>query len=99
MFWRTDHKDSCLQRRAALLPSGVIDVEPRDGFQEKFIYTSNREEAGSYVVSSHCWGQGADRVPTALNLISGMHEVKLTEIPCTVKDAISVTKGIGSTYV
>ncbi|PMD57449.1 uncharacterized protein K444DRAFT_535357, partial [Hyaloscypha bicolor E] len=32
---------------------------------------------------------------TAINLTSGVRELKYTELPCTVKDAISVTRGMG----
>ena len=94
-----NHQDSCPRKRAALLPSRVIDVGPEDGSREPFIYTSNRGEAGSYLALSHCWGQSAGYVTTALNLTSGMRELKLTELPCTIRDAISVTRSMGFKYL
>lgn len=66
-----------------ILPSRVINVGPGDSSQEPFIYTSNRGEVGSYLALSHCWGQSAGYVTTAMNLASGASELKLNELPFT----------------
>ena len=71
------------------LPSRIIDVGPADGSQAPRIYISKKSEVGSWLILSHCWGQGRRYVTNTSNLASGVRSLPYDELPSVFKDAIT----------
>jgi hypothetical protein len=94
-----NHKDSCPQKRTALLPSRVIDVGPADGSQSPHIHISKKGEIGNWLILSHCWGQCRRYVTNTSNFASGLRSLSYDELPPTFKDAITVTRNMDFRYL
>jgi hypothetical protein len=99
----TKHKNSCPHKKATL-PTRVIDVGPRDGSSQPFLYIPQRHDpqsAGLWVSLSHCWGTAVKYTTTVNNLQNRTHTTSLQDplLPRTFCDAIIVTRNLGFRYL
>lgn len=92
------------------LPSRLIDVGPRDGSQEPFLFTTGPSDTGLYACLSHRWG-GAKVLQTIMGDPPGTPNGRIgtfskfqsaipTEtMPKTFQDAVQVTRRFGFRYI
>lgn len=94
-----NHKNFCPSKRAALLPSRVIDVGSGNDPGLPHLHISKEGEMGNWATLSHCWGQISSHVTNVSNLDCRVHSISMQELPLTLKDAIEVTRRMGLKYL
>ncbi|KAK5652173.1 hypothetical protein OQA88_10816 [Cercophora sp. LCS_1] len=81
------------------LPKRVLDVGgPTDG-GDIYLRPSLPSENGQYVALSHCWGDLPLAQTSATNLKERMAGIKLTSLPKSFQDAVTLTRSIGIRYL
>ncbi|TVY83335.1 hypothetical protein LSUE1_G002078 [Lachnellula suecica] len=87
--------DKC-PKQISPLPSRVIDVGNDE--TNPFVYIS-KGESGSWLALSHCWGLKQTFTAT-LNTIDALsHQILLSDLPETFKDAIFICRRLGFQYI
>ncbi|KAL3420394.1 heterokaryon incompatibility protein [Phlyctema vagabunda] len=102
-------QDCCKKHDAALcppaidhqLPTRVIDVGSKDGFEDPKLILSSAGQKGQYVALSHCWGsiKGIRLVTTGFNLKSHQTSIPIITMPANFRDAVIVTRKLGFRYL
>ncbi|TGO43254.1 hypothetical protein BHYA_0002g00590 [Botrytis hyacinthi] len=94
-----NHKTVCPSKRAALLPSRVIDVGSGNDRDIPHLHISKEGEMGNWATLSHCWGKISSHVTNVTNLDCRVISISIQELPPTLKDAIEVTRRMGLKYL
>jgi hypothetical protein len=79
------------------LPTRVINVG--DGHQNPFLYLVSKEEMGSWVSLSYCWGGDSDFVLTKSTFRTLVDSPDLHNFPQTIQDAIIITRNLGMQFL
>ncbi|KAM0186565.1 hypothetical protein ACHAPI_011645 [Fusarium lateritium] len=77
------------------IPTRLVDVGTLESSTVHLIETGNGFHA-PYLTLSHCWGQNANIIRRTAG---GNLEIPLKKLPRTFKDAITVTRRLGFTYL
>jgi Heterokaryon incompatibility protein (HET) len=79
-------------------PNRLVYVGPADGSENpRLVLTQGIED--SWVALSYCWGGESDFVLSQTTLKSLMDGMPLTLFPATIRDAITITRGLGVRYL
>lgn len=90
----------CQRNVKTPLPTRVIDVGPSDGSEEPRLYVSpGHSRSRDYVVLTHCWGQSERLVTTHKNLKKHQRAIPMSDLPATIRDAITIVRMIGEKYL
>jgi len=84
-----------------LLPTRVIDVGPKDGSQNPFLFVSSGQ-AGRYIALSHCWGTNAGTKPPVTEqatISSHQTGIPMSDLPKTFSEAVIVVRELGYRYL
>ncbi|RGP78690.1 heterokaryon incompatibility [Fusarium longipes] len=83
-----------------ILPTRVLDVTSGtlDNPRVKLIET-NRVKQGTYCALSYCWGKSRCVTTTKANLANHKHDIPLSTLPRTIRDAVLATRGLGIDYL
>lgn len=104
------HKNCQYWSESLSLPSRLIDVGPRDGSQEPFLFTTGPSDTGLYACLSHRWG-GAKVLQTVMGDPPGtpngrtgtfskfQSAIPMESMPKTFRDAVQVTRWFGFRYI
>ncbi|KAH8820660.1 heterokaryon incompatibility protein-domain-containing protein [Xylogone sp. PMI_703] len=94
----------CHSESTSVLPTRVIDVG--EGTNSDFVrlYCSKKDEEGSYVALSHCWGEFTEEQRKLFctfksNFDDRVQGFKISTIPKSFQDAIQVTRELGQRYI
>ena len=81
----------------SLLPCRVIDV--RSPGQNPSLHISHKNETGTYLALSYCWG-GPQRVMlTRTSQATMQREISFVSLPKTVREAIAVCRALNYQYI
>lgn len=95
-----------------MLPSRVIDVGPADGSRHPYLYVPSESSnyaklpdvSQRYIALSYCWGShlwaGKDpQITTTSSLEARKREIRMTDLPQTIRDAVVITRRLGIRYL
>ena len=101
-----EHKGyGCHSESTNLLPTRVIDVGEGGAYSDfVHLYCSNKDEAGSYVALSHCWGKFTEEQREGFctfrrNFNDRVRGIETSTLPKSFCDAIRVTRELGQRYI
>ncbi|RYP65127.1 hypothetical protein DL769_006406 [Monosporascus sp. CRB-8-3] len=80
------------------LPTRVVDVGPADGSASPRLLTT-RGQRGKYLALSYCWGMVPFFATTSVNKVDLESLIPLEKLPCTVRDAVILTRRLGFRYL
>jgi hypothetical protein len=78
-----------------VMPKRLLKVEPNN----EIVYLSELTQTREYALLSYCWGGDQSTKTTMTNLTSHKQGIRIETLPCTIRDAIQVTKDIGLEYL
>ena len=87
--------EECKRESPTALPSRVLDVSDN---QIK-LHVSSPGETSEYIALSYCWGGDQTTKTTVANLSPRIKEIALSDLPQSLKDAVTVTRGLGIQYL
>ncbi|KAH7262899.1 heterokaryon incompatibility protein-domain-containing protein [Fusarium tricinctum] len=86
---------ACREKFTKHIPTRLVDVGTADSSTVHLIETGTGFHA-PYLTLSHCWGRNANIIRRTAG---GNLEIPLKQLPRTFKDAITVTRRLGFTYL
>jgi hypothetical protein len=57
------------------------------------------EESGAYIALSYCWGGPQSAITTSTNIEARTRAIPLTELPRTIREAVTVTRSLRIRYL
>ncbi|KAH7083079.1 heterokaryon incompatibility protein-domain-containing protein, partial [Paraphoma chrysanthemicola] len=103
---------NCSTASSNMLPSRVIDVGPANGSRHPYLYVPSESSnyaklpdvSQRYIALSYCWGShlwaGKDpQITTASSLEARKREIRMTDLPQTIRDAVLITRRLGIRYL
>jgi hypothetical protein len=95
----THHSSTCPSDLDVLLPPRVIDVNSIKNSERLSLHISASEERGSYTALSYCWGEPPHSFFTTRSTLQDPSKLDWGQLPATIKDAVTVTRGLGIRYL
>ncbi len=93
-----DHHDTCLKPKKTRLPTRVIDCQAPT--ESRLVLTADLEDGFvPYVALSYVWGKDSTHCTRLANYEAYQAKIELGIIPQTIRDAITVTHGLGMRYI
>lgn len=94
----------CHSEHTSVLPTRVIDVGEGAYSDSVRLYCSKKDEEGSYVALSHCWGKFTDEQRERFctfkrNINDRVRGIETSTLPKSFRDAIRVTRELGQRYI
>ncbi|KAL3423937.1 hypothetical protein PVAG01_05684 [Phlyctema vagabunda] len=98
-FWFDDcvNNHGCLCDKDTILPKRVLDLNNLAKGYTRLIESDG--QTGRYATLSHRWGQQKFLRTLKSNIEEHKHEIALISLPKSFQDAMSVTKGLGISYL
>lgn len=94
-----NHHGNCLSRHVPSLPTRVINVGDKPGYQDVHLEVPKRGLKGEYVALSHCWGGDIELKLGMKNLEDFKGRIPFDDLSANFKDAIKVTRELGIRYL
>ena len=88
----------CRRPTAPALPTRVLDIGLPDGSSDPFLFVSSGQ-CGIYATLSHCWGSSERLITTKSNLADFQHQIPLSAMAATFRDAILIARGLAIRYL
>ena len=80
-------------------PSRLIDIGKTDSANVRLIESSADPPSGEYATLSHCWGSARYLQLNSANLRGLKHQIAISDLPLTFKEAFAVTRRLGIRYI
>ncbi|KXX81980.1 hypothetical protein MMYC01_201473 [Madurella mycetomatis] len=96
----TSKHTECGRNADSRLPTRVIAVGLGDK-KDPYLYETQRNETGRYIVLSHCWGPPEHRPPrtTNANLSQRKLSIPVKDLPPTFSDAVQLSRALEISYL
>ncbi|KPM44510.1 hypothetical protein AK830_g2023 [Neonectria ditissima] len=85
----------CRGSNRGYMPTRVLKIE---GDKVNLMETEGNQE-GKYAALSYCWGGSQDFTLTTDNVAACLLDIPTMKLPQTIKDAVTVTKELGLSYL
>lgn len=90
----------CPEPKDAELPTRLLDIgSPEDNPETLHLIETERGAKGKWVALSYSWGNANKYTTTTANLQDNLREIVFEELPLTIRDAITITRGLGIRYL
>lgn len=100
--WLRDCRNNhpgCGPQDEPTLPTRVLDVLSGDGEDLVRLHISSGGQKADYLALSYCWGGPQSVVTTRQNLEAMAAGIPLAQLPQTLQDAVTVSRGLGIRYL
>ncbi|KAF4632651.1 hypothetical protein G7Y89_g5472 [Cudoniella acicularis] len=95
----TNHSSTCPSEPKVLLPSRVIDVNSDANQEGLSLHICAPDERGCYAALSYCWGYPPPLFVTTRSTLEDLSKIDWSQLPPTIKDAVTVTRGLGIRFL
>jgi hypothetical protein len=96
----SNHGLCCIPTRDQALPARLIRVGSDESDDpSRIVLTSELDTVSEYLTLSYCWGGASPLVLKSENSEALMKVIHINELPKTVADAITVTRGLKYQYL
>jgi hypothetical protein len=94
-----ENHTSCRHRRSSRGPSRLLEIFEDSGNMTYVRLVDSEAPCTPFFALSYCWGQDQPLKTCKSNIETLQRGVKLESLPCTLQDAITVTKSMGTTHI
>jgi hypothetical protein len=77
------------------MPKRLLRIDPTSNI----VYVTATTQTQEYALLSYCWGGNQDIKTTSSTLEAQEHGIQVGTLPCTIRDAIKITRELNLDYL